>query len=541
MTLTNAGGYYSTAITPHMEHILTEISSIFLAGVTLAALLIGAGLAVVLVLPRLRQTCEQEKVELEREHSALLERLAAREERIADLNASHERALAEIALYSKSLRAESERRAVAEEKNSRIPELDSLLMLREEELSGLRDFNSTLQTRLSESETRLVEERKLADEKLSLLNEAQLRLSDAFKALSAEALRTNSQSFLELAGVTLERFQEGARTDLETRQKAIGELLTPLRASLDKVDEKIGLIEKARTTAYVSLTEQIKTLAQTQDLLNRETTSLVQALRTPTVRGRWGEIQLKRVVEIAGMVEYCDFMLQESASGEYGRLRPDMVVRLPNHKNVVVDSKAPLQAYLEALEAKSEELRIQKLREHARHIRVHLSQLSSKSYWDQFRPAPEFAVLFLPGETFFSAALEQDPSLIEFGVERNVILATPTTLIALLRAVAYGWRQERIAENAIAISDLGKMLYERVRGLATHFADLGKGLNRAIESYNKAAGTIEARVLVTARKFKDLGISGGAEIEPLEQVERVCRQLRAEEMNDAPALSEKTG
>ncbi|MEN6439822.1 MAG: DNA recombination protein RmuC [Syntrophobacter sp.] len=520
---------------------MTEISSIFLAGVTLAALLIGAGLAVVLVLPRLRQTCEQEKVELEREHSVLLERLAAREERIADLNASHERALAEIALYSKSLRAESERRAVAEEKNSRIPELDSLLMLREEELSGLRDFNSTLQTRLSESETRLVEERKLADEKLSLLNEAQLRLSDAFKALSAEALRTNSQSFLELAGVTLERFQEGARTDLETRQQAIGELLTPLRASLDKVDEKIGLIEKARTTAYVSLTEQIKTLAQTQDLLNRETTSLVQALRTPTVRGRWGEIQLKRVVEIAGMVEYCDFMLQESASGEYGRLRPDMVVRLPNHKNVVVDSKAPLQAYLEALEAKSEELRIQKLREHARHIRVHLSQLSSKSYWDQFRPAPEFAVLFLPGETFFSAALEQDPSLIEFGVERNVILATPTTLIALLRAVAYGWRQERIAENAIAISDLGKMLYERVRGLATHFADLGKGLNRAIESYNKAAGTIEARVLVTARKFKDLGISGGAEIEPLEQVERVCRQLRAEEMNDAPALSEKTG
>ncbi|MBU3936261.1 MAG: DNA recombination protein RmuC, partial [Proteobacteria bacterium] len=329
--------------------------------------------------------------------------------------------------------------------------------------------------------------------------------------------------FLELAQQTLAKFQERGMADMETRKRSIQELLLPMHESLKKVDSQIRLVEKERVEAYVGLTEQVKSLATSQARLHGETANLVNALRKPSVRGRWGEMQLRRVVEMAGMVEYCDFVEQGSAETETGRLRPDLIVRLPNGKNIVVDSKAALSAYLEAMEAPDEAGRQARLKDHARQVRTHLSQLASKSYWEQFGPSPEFVVLFLPGENFFSAALEQDPELIEFGVSQKVILATPTTLIALLRAVSYGWRQEKIAEHAQVIGELGRTLYERLGVLGDHFHDMRKGLDRAVESYNKAVGSFEGRVLVTARKLQDVDPALTKDLAPMEPLHKVPR------------------
>jgi DNA recombination protein RmuC len=390
---------------------------------------------------------------------------------------------------------------------------------------------------LATLETRLTEERKATAEKLDLLNETQAKLSDAFKALSAEALKSNNESFLNLAGATLEKFQQGARHDLETRQNAIDQLVKPVRETLQKFDVKIGEIEKARLEAYGGLTQQVRGLADSQQTLQRETSNLVKALGSPRVRGRWGEVQLRRVVEIAGMLEFCDFDQQVHIAGENGALRPDLVVRLPGGKSVVVDAKTPMAAYLEAIEAPDEISRKAKLAEHARSIREHMNSLGKKAYWEQFQAAPEFVVLFLPGENFYSAALEQEPALLEQQMEKNrVILATPTTLIALLHAFAYGWRQEALAANAQAISELGRELYDRISTMNGHLAKLGGGLKRAVESYNDAIASFDRRVLISARKFRDLKASTSQEIESIDPIAVIPRVLSEPAGDDMPKI-----
>ncbi len=384
--------------------------------------------------------------------------------------------------------------------------------------------------RLARLEAQLEAEKNSTLEKLDLLDEIRQRSERNFQQLSAQALAANNRDFLNLAKVTLEQHQGQVRQELEQRQSAINHLVQPLKEALTQVDGKISQLEQARSGAYARLDEQVKNLLGSQLKLETETGNLVKALRTPTVRGRWGEIQLRKVVEMAGMLDYCDFLEQESSID--GRARPDMIVKLPNARNIVIDAKAPLMAYLEAIEAADENTQKLAMERHARHIRNHIIKLSGKQYWDQFQPTPEFVVLFLPGESFFSAALSVDPALIEAGVERKVLLATPTTLIALLRSVAYGWREDKLTANALAISRLGQEIHERLATMHQHFEQMGRSLEKAVDSYNKGIASLDSRVLVTARKFTELGAGSSKEITAVVAIDKRTRSPQLAEEHD---------
>jgi DNA recombination protein RmuC len=409
--------------------------------------------------------------------------------------------------------------------NVRLSLMEKELAAEKADLARLLEDHTELVAARARLESALEAERKTSNEKIELVAEAGQNLQNAFKAMAADALKSSTSSFLQIAQETLKRFQSEARSDLEGRQKAVADMVAPVRESLNKVDAQIHQMEVARGDAYGELRAQVQSLIITQKELQSETGNLVRALRTPNVRGRWGEIQLRRVVEIAGMLSYCDFAEQETVTTETGRLRPDLVVKLPGGKHVVVDAKTPLQAFLDAFETTDEDARRACLANHARQVRDHMKTLSGKNYWEQFEATPEFVVMFLPGETFFSAALEQDPGLIEHGVLNRVIPASPTTLIALLKAINYGWNQEKLARNAQQISLLGKELHDRLRLLAGHIAAVGTGLDRAVESYNKAVGSLESRVLVSARKFAELGASVADDIPELEPIETTARAL----------------
>jgi DNA recombination protein RmuC len=375
-------------------------------------------------------------------------------------------------------------------------------------------------------------QRAIADQR-RLLDDAQERMGDTFQALAAQALQNSAEGFLTLASEKLGAVRQQAAGDLAARQAAIEGIVKPVKESIDRVDQQIKVIERDRSHAYGALAEQVRAMSATQEKLKTETGNLVNALRAPAVRGRWGEIQLRRAVELAGMLEHCDFDQQATAVTDDGRLRPDLVVRMPSGRNLVVDAKAPLGAYLEALEAPTDDARAACLGRHAAQVRSHVLKLAAKSYWEQFSVTPEYVVLFLPGESFYSAALEQIPTLIEEAVARRVLLATPTTLIGLLQAVHYGWRQEAIAENAQEVSRVGRQLHERVATLVEHFTSLGNSLGQSVKHFNTAMASFEGRVLVSARRLEELDAKGKKEIPARPQIDARPRALAPVE--DLPA------
>ncbi|HOG29298.1 MAG TPA: DNA recombination protein RmuC [Vicinamibacterales bacterium] len=466
-------------------------------------------------------------------------RVRSRERQAAALAAAEAEARAGQALAaSMAARArleatlEAEREASAEAARAlegRIAELQRASAALAHDLKASADALLEVRSRESRLSAELAKDREAHEERLAAYRDAEQRLKEAFAAVSADTLDANARRFLELASARLEAIASGAQQDLAERQARISSALEPVKAALGKVESTLASVESARQQERGQTSAQLASLGETQRQLEAETRRLVQALRAPQVRGRWGEVQLRRVVELAGMEQYCDFEVQPTIDGDQLVLRPDLIVTVPGGRSIVVDAKAPVMAYLEAVDASEADVREARLRDHAGQVRAHVSKLGGKGYWEHLERTPDFVVLFLPGEAFFSAALQHDPGLFEYGVERRVFLAGPMTLLALLRTVAYGWTQEKLAANAQEISALGRDLYERLCTMFDHLGDLQRKLDSAVQAHNAAVASLESRVLPAARRFKDLGVRSAREIEGPEPVERQARLLQAVE------------
>jgi len=410
-----------------------------------------------------------------------------------------------------------------------------------ERVPGLEEENAALRSRLEAVEKTNAgleavreAERKSHEARVQELTRMGAELERKFAGLASEALGKNSESFLKLVSERFEKHSESAKEDLEKRRTAIETLVKPLGESLTKFESKVDAIEKAREGAYRAITEQVKSLAEGQTGLRSETSRLVQALRRPQTRGRWGEYQLRNVLDMAGMTEHVDFVEQPTIAGDEGRLRPDVIIRLPGGKSIIVDAKTPLDAYLNAVEAADEEVRAARIADHARQVRDHVRALASREYWKALPETPDFVVMFVPGEAIFAAAIESDPNLFESAARDRVLISTPTTLIALVKAIAYGWQQESLAENAQAVAVNARELYGRIGKFGEHMGDVGRALRRAVERYNQGVGSLESRVLPAARKFETLNVlSAGSSIPTLEPVEHDVRELQAEELIEA--------
>jgi DNA recombination protein RmuC len=428
-----------------------------------------------------------------------------------------------------ALREHETRTAAAE---ARVEEVRQQLNLAKDDFEILRERLGQAETAKAAAETRVDETEKNLAEQKALLEDAKAKLSDTFRSLAAEALAGNNRGFLTLAEEKFKALKEGAAADLDTRKKAIEMIIQPLAETLSTYQKETKELEDKRLRDLSTVGEQLRSLATAQTTLQGETAKLVNALKSPQVRGRWGEIALRKTAELAGMSPHCDFVEQESVKTEDGRLRPDMVVKLPAGREVIVDSKVPLGGFLEALEAKTDEEREAALTKHASQVNQHVTKLASKEYCDQFTAAPEFVVLFIPNDSFLAAAAEKDPGLVESALTKKIVIATPTTFIALLRAIAYGWRQELVAESAQRISDLGQELSDRMATLAEHLIKVGGAIGKAVESYNAAVGSFETRILPSARKFRDLGAGGKKEIEELQPIDQIPRALSTPDMGE---------